>query len=481
MLKFKSVQRTRKFTQLGEEALGAFADKFQGELLSAGDAGYEEARAIWNAMIDRQPAVIAGCTGTADVVKAVNFARQNDLLLSVRGGGHNVAGNAVCDDGLMIDLSQMNGVHVNPEQRTARAGPGATLGDLDRETQLYGLAAPTGIVSETGLAGLTLGGGFGWLTRKHGFTSDNLRAVEVVTANGEVLQASEENNADLFWGIRGGGGNFGVVTWFEYDLHPVGPTVLAGMVLHPMGRARSVIRFYRDFVQDAPDALGSAVVMRLAPPAPFLPEALHGEPIFGILICYAGEIEAGRQLIQPLREYGDPLADKISPKPYVAVQSMLDRGQPAGLQYYSKSEYLSGLSDEAIDTAVEFGKSITSPETRVAVMQLGGKMGRIPEMATAASHRDAAFVFAINNGWESPEDNEKQIEWTRNFWEEIRLFSSGGSYVNFLSEGADEKRVQAAYGSEKKFERLVDLKNKYDPTNLFRMNQNIKPGPAKEV
>jgi len=221
--------------------------------------------------------------------------------------------------------------------------------------------------------------------------------------------------------------------------------------------------------------------MRLAPPAPFLPEALHGEPIFGILICYAGEIEEGRQLIQPLREYGDPLADKISPKSYVAVQSMLDKGQPAGLQYYSKSEYLSGLSDEAIDTAVDYGKSITSPETRVAVMQLGGKMGRIPEMATAASYRGAAFVFAINNGWKSPEDNEKQIEWTRKFWEEIRPFSSGGSYVNFLSEGADQKRVQAAYGSEKKFERLVDLKNKYDPTNLFRMNQNIKPDPAKGV
>lgn len=475
MLTFKSLRTPTKMTELGDGPLSKLANTFRGELLTAGDHGYDEARTVWNAMIDRRPTVIARCTSTSDVVSAVHFAREHDLLLSVRGGGHNVAGDAVCDEGLMIDLSQMDGVYVNPEQRTARAGPGADLGDLDHETQLYGLATPTGIVSETGLAGLTLGGGFGWLTRKHGFTSDNLLSAQVVTADGEVLQASEEKNADLFWGIRGGGGNFGVVTSFEYELHPIGPTILGGMVIHAMSQAPSVIRFYRDFVEDAPDALGSAVVMRLAPPAPFIPEALHGEPVFAVVVCYAGDVDEGRHLLQPLREYGDPLADRISPRPYLTMQSMLDKGQPAGLQYYSKSEYLPGLSDAAIDTTIEYGMTITSPETRVAVMQLGGAMGRIPEMESAVSHRDAAFVFAINNGWKDPENDGRQIEWTRSFWQAIRPFSSGGSYVNFLSQDEDQSRVQAAYGSKEKYQRLVALKNKYDPTNLFRMNHNIEP------
>lgn len=476
MLKVKSLKRDKRDTLIEEDSFSVFAETFHGELLFAGDKDYDEARTIWNAMIDRKPAVIARCTGTNDVVKAVDFAREHNLLLSVRGGGHNVAGDAVCDGGLMIDLSLMDGVYVDPDRRTARAGPGATLGDLDRQTQLYGLATPTGIVSETGLAGLTLGGGFGWLTRKYGFTSDNLLSAQVVTADGKVLQASEEKNADLFWGLRGGGGNFGIVTSFEYKLHPVGPGVLGGMLVYDMENARSVIRFYRDFVKDAPASLGSAVVMRLAPPAPFIPETLHGKPVFAIVLCYTGDIKEGRHQLQALREYGKPLADRISPKPYLAVQSMLDKGQPEGLQYYSKSEYLSGLSDEAIDTTIELSLTMTSPETRVAIMQLGGAMAQIPEMATAASHRDAEFVFAINNGWKNPQDNESQIEWTRKFWKAIQPFSSGGSYVNFLSQDENENRIQAAYGSKEKYERLVSLKNKYDPTNLFRMNQNIKPG-----
>ncbi len=476
MLRIKSVQKKKRTTELDDGSLSDFDAQLRGDLLYDGDEGYDEARTIWNAMIDRHPTIIARCTSTADVVTAVKFARQNALLLSVRGGGHNVAGHAVCDGGLMIDLSEMNGIHVNPEQRRAFAGPGATLGDLDRETQHFSLAAPTGIVSETGLAGLSLGGGFGWLTRKYGFTSDNLRSAVVVTADGEVLQASEKKNADLLWGLRGGGGNFGIVTSFEYDLHPVGPSVLGGMLIYDMENAHSVIRFYRDFVEEAPESLGSAVVMRLAPPAPFIPDALHGKPVFAIVVCYAGQIEEGQQLLQPLREYGEPLADRIRPMPYLVMQSMLDKGQPEGLQYYSKSEYLSGLSDKTIDTTIEHSLSITSPEARVAIMQLGGAMARVPEMATAASHRDAEFVFAINNGWRDPEDNERQIEWTRSFWEAIQPFSSGGSYVNFLSQGEDQHRVRAAYGSDKKYERLVSLKDKYDPTNLFRMNQNIKPG-----
>jgi len=476
MLRIRSVQRKKNTTQLDDVSLSDFAAQFQGDLLYAGDAGYDDARTIWNAMIDRRPAVIARCTGTADVVEAVRFARRHDLLLSVRGGGHNVAGDAVCEGGLMIDLSGMRGIHVDPDRRRSRVQPGITLGDLDRETQIYGLAAPTGIVSETGLAGLTLGGGFGWLTRKHGFTSDNLRAAEVVTAEGEVMQASEGENADLLWGLRGGGGNFGVVTSFEYDLHPVGPTVLGGMLIHPMDNARDVIRFYRDFAADAPRDLGSAVVMRLAPPAPFIPEDLHGEPVFAIVLCYAGDIEDGRHLLQPLREYGKPLADRISPQPYLDVQSMLDKGQPEGRHYYWKSEYMTGLSDGAIDTAIEHGKTLSSPETRVAMFQLGGALKDWDEMSSAASHRDAEFIFAINSGWSDPADSERQIAWTRDFWQAIRPHSSGGSYVNFLSKDEGKERVRAAYGSREKYRRLVSVKTKYDPTNLFRMNQNIKPG-----
>ena len=474
MVNVKSIRSSDTAGQPEDGSLSGLDDRLRGDLLYPGDQGYDEARTVWNAMIDRYPAAIARCTGTADVVAAVNFAREHNLLFSVRGGGHNVAGKAVVDGGLMIDLSPMKGIHVNPGQQTAIAQPGITLGDLDRETQLFGLATPTGIVSETGLAGLTLGGGFGWLTRKHGFTADNLLSAEVVTAGGEVVRASEEENAGLFWGIRGGGGNFGIVTSFEYQLHPVGPTVLAGLLVYSLEEAPEAIRFYRDFVAGAPDELGSAVVLRLAPPAPFIPEALHGKPVCAILVCYAGEIEAGEQLLQPLRAHGRPLADRIGPKPYVAFQSMLDKGQPAGNYYYSKSEYLTALGDETIATTLAHGATISSPETRVAIMQLGGAASRIDDMATATGHRDAGFVFAINNGWSDPADNERQVQWARDFWRAIRPFSTGGTYVNFLSEGEGQQRVRAAYGPEK-YERLVALKQKYDPENLFHLNQNIKP------
>ena len=474
MLNMKTVERAAPTTRIEDGSLSALDNKLRGRLLCEGDNGYDDARTVWNAMIDRFPAAIARCTGTADVVAAVKFAQEHKLLLSVRGGGHNVAGDAVCDGGLMLDLSPMQGIYVDPQRRTARAEPGVTLGDLDKETQIFGLATPTGIVSETGLAGLTLGGGFGWLTRKYGFTADNLLSAEVVTAEGDVVRASEEESADLFWGIRGGGGNFGVVTSFEYQLHPVGPTVLGGLLLYSLDEARKAVRFYRDFVADAPEELGSAVVMRLAPPAPFVPEALHGKPVCAILVCYAGEIKEGKRLLQPLRAHGEPLADRISPKPYVAVQSMLDKGQPEGNYYYWKSEYLAELTDDAIDTALAHGATISSPETRVAIFQLGGAASRIDEMATATGHRDAEFVFAINSGWKDPAAHERQVKWTRDFWRAIRPFSSGGTYVNFLSEGEGQQRVRAAYGSEK-YERLVALKSKYDPANLFRMNQNIKP------
>ncbi len=474
MIEVKSIDSKKSTTQIEDSSLSKFEDKLRGKLLYPEDEEYDNTRTIWNSMVDRYPAIISRCYGTVDVVAAVNFARENELLVSVRGGGHNVAGHSVCDDGLMIDLNPMKGIHVDPQKQTALAEPGVTLGDLDRDTQLFGLATPTGIVSETGLAGLTLGGGFGWLTRKFGFTSDNLLSAEVVTANGDVLQVSEDKNPDLFWGIRGGGGNFGIVTRFEYQLYPVGPTIIGGLLLYPMEQAREAIHFYRDFVVDAPEELGSAIVLRLAPPAPFVPQELHGKPVCAILVFYAGEIEEGKRILQPLRAHGDPLTDKINTMPYVDMQSMLDKGQPKGYFYYSKSEYVEELSDELIDTFLDHGSTISSPVTRVAIMHLGGAVKQVDEMATAASHRNAEFILAINNGWKDPADNEKQINWTRDYWQAILPFSSGGNYVNFLSEGEEQDRVQAAYGP-KKYKKLVSLKNKYDPDNLFRMNHNIKP------
>ena len=474
MLEFKTIEEANgKSVTLDESKLDAFSQQIRGDVIYRDDEGYERARAIWNGMIEESPAAIVRCTGTADVVTAVDFAREHDLLLSVRGGGHNVAGHALCDGGLMIDLSRMKGIHVNQQAQTARAQPGVDLGDLDRETQLFGLATPTGIVSKTGLAGLTLGGGFGWLTRKHGFTADNLLSAEVVTADGRVLRASEDENPDLFWGIRGGGGNFGVVTSFEYQLHPVGPMVLGGLLLHPVEQAAELLRFYRDFTADAPEELGSLFAMRLAPPAPFLSEGIHGKPICGLIVLYAGDLEEGERVLEPLRGFGQPLADNIGPKPYAAVQSMLDQGQPDGRRYYWKSHYLMELSDEAIEPLVAHGATLPTPLTRVLMMQLGGTVRRRDEMDTAASHRDAEFVLAINNGWGDSAEDDEQIEWVRDFWSAMQPFSSG-TYVNFVPAGEGQEGVWAAYGEEK-YQRLVEIKNEYDPTNLFRRNQNIQP------
>ncbi len=463
----------QQHTQIDIAAVEDFQSRFRGDLIRPDHPLYDEARSIWNAMIDKHPALIARCTGAADVIEAVRFADRNDLLVAVRGGGHNVAGSALCDDGLVIDLSMMKGIYVDPVRRIARAQPGVTWGELDRETQVFGLAVPGGIVSETGIAGLTLGGGFGWLSRKHGFTCDNLRSVDIVTANGELVTASKTENADLFWGIRGGGGNFGVVTSFEYDLHPVGPEVMAGIIFHPLYAARDVLRFYRDFTAAAPNELGSMAVFLLAPSAPFIPEAMWGQPAIAIIACYVGAVEEGQRVMQPLKTFGKPLADAIKPKPFAAQNAMLDAGQPAGLQYYWKSEYLSEISDDAIETCVQYAAGITSPHTRVALFHLGGAVRNNDEADMAVSHRNTEYVLAINNGWKNPADNAKQIQWTRELWTAMRPFSNGGVYVNFLSED-DGTRVRAAYGSDK-YDQLVLLKNKYDSSNRFRVNQNIQP------
>lgn len=461
-------------TKLDNTLIDALQKRFQGEIIRPSDPGYNQARAIWNAMIDKHPALIARCTTSNDVIQAVNFARDNGLLLSVRGGGHNVAGSAVCDDGLMIDLSLMKDIQVDPHGHTATAQPGVVFGELDKATQPYGLAVPGGIVSATGMAGLTLGGGFGWLTRKYGLTCDNLISAEVVTAAGELLTASATENSDLFWGIRGGGGNFGVVTSFKFQLQPVGPDVLAGMIFYPLDAAVETLRFYRDFTAATPEELGTMAVFLLAPPAPFIPEALHRKPVLAIIVCYVGDVEDGQRVVQPLRNFGAPIFDGIQVKPFTAHNSALDAGQPSGMHYYWKSEYVTEITDDAIETLVAFAANMTSPQARLAAFQLGGAVRRYDEQAMAVSHRDAEYVIAINTGWADPQDTEQQIRWTRDLWTAIRPFSSGGVYVNFLSADDGEDRVRAAYGAAK-FERLAQLKRKYDPRNLFQMNKNIKP------
>ncbi|MFW9779529.1 MAG: FAD-binding oxidoreductase [Candidatus Heimdallarchaeota archaeon] len=465
---------TQKEIFLAEDAIEKLRGLIQGDVLLPSHEDYDEVRKIWNAMIDKRPAIIVRCTNPGDVIDAVKFAREHDLLVSVRGGGHNVAGTSLCNDGMLIDLSLMKGVRVDPKAKTVRAQAGATLGDLDRETQVFGLVVPAGIVTTTGIAGLTLGGGFGWLSRKYKLTCDNLISVDMVTADGEFLTASETEHEDLFWGIRGGGGNFGIVTQFEYKLVPVGPIVLGGMLLHPMSEAKEFLSFYRDFIADAPDELTVAPLLRIAPPAPFLPKEVHGKPVVGIIALFSGSVEEGEKLLAPLRKWGKPLVDAISPKPFRTLQSLLDVSAPKGWYYYIKSEFLPPLSDEMIDTLITHASKISSGKTTVLGFHLGGAVSRIDEDATAYSHRNAAYSLIINCAWTDPSESEKHIKWTRGLWEDLQQFSVGGAYINFQSNDEGDDRVQTTYGSTK-LDRLSALKKKYDPSNFFRLNRNIKP------
>jgi FAD/FMN-containing dehydrogenase len=449
-------------------------DAIRGPVIAPDDEGYDAARAIWNGAIDRRPACIARCTGVADVVAAVRFAREHDLLVAVRSGGHGVGGHALCDGGLVIDLSPMKGIRVDPAARVARAEAGVLWGELDRETQLHGLATVGGIVTHTGIAGLTLGGGIGWLMRKHGATVDNLLSVDLVTAEGELLTASEDENPDLFWVIRGGGGNFGVVTSFEYRLHPVGPIVLAGPVFHPLEDAREVLAFYRELIATAPDELTTIFELSVAPPAPFLPEDVHGKPIVMIGACYAGAPEDGIEVVRPLKEFGNPLVDLLEPKLYTALQSTFDRSVPHGWHRYWKSVELPALTDDAIDTLVDHASAQTSLKSYCIVFQLGGALARMGEDETAFSQRDAAYNVNINAVWtEDDPEGERHVAWARDFFSAMQPHAGGRVYVNFLGdEGAE--RVRQAYG-DRQYERLVELKRTYDPTNFFRLNQNIEP------
>ncbi len=444
----------------------------RGALLRPGEAGYEESRTIWNAMIDRRPALVARCTGAADVMLAVNFARENGLLLAVRSGGHNIAGNAVCEGGMMIDLSPMKLVCVDPQARTVDVGPGATLGDLDHETQAFGLAVPVGINSTTGVAGLTLGGGFGWLSRKWGMTIDSLTAADVVTADGKLVRASESENPDLFWALRGGGGNFGVVTRFEFRLHPVGPNVLAGLVVFPIDQARSVLQQYQAFAKSLPDESAAWIVLRKAPPLPFLPESIHGKEVVVVAVFHCGDPERGQAIFEPLRKFGTPAGEHIGVQPLVAWQTAFDPLLTPGARNYWKSHNFIELDDAVIDVALKHVMQLPSPHTEIFIGQLGGAMSRVAADETAYSERAAQYVMNVHGRWETAAEDASCVEWCRRLFAEAAPYATGGVYVNFLTEDEGD-RVASAYGGN--FDRLARIKAKYDPGNLFRLNQNVKP------
>jgi FAD binding domain/Berberine and berberine like len=445
---------------------------FRGALLRPGKEGYDQARRIWNGGIDRYPALIARCAGADDVATAVRFARERDLLISVRGGGHAVAGHAVCDGGIMIDLSLMKAIRVDPATRTARAAGGVLWRELDRATQPFALATTGGVISHTGIGGLTLGGGLGHLMRKHGLTVDNLLSVELVTADAERMHVEAESAPELYWGVRGGGGNFGIVTSFEYQLHQVGPLVLGGPVFWPLADAPAVLRFVCDYATEAPDELGMTMAAMLAPPIPILPSNQYGKPVLAMLVVWAGDPAAGKQAIAPLRAIGTPIAELVRPTPYVALQSMLDDGSPHGRHYYWKSHRLPGLPDVVIDQIVGRIGAITSPFSQVVMFTIGGAVSRVDPAATAVGEREIGFEVNTAASW-PPGDAESQqhIAWVREGWEAMRPFSTG-VYANFLSdEGASG--VEAAYGG--RLQRLIALKDRYDPTNVFRLNANIPP------
>ncbi len=447
-------------------------DSLEGHVILPSDAAYDGARKIWNAMIDRHPALIVRCAGTSDVVHAVNFARENGLALAIRGGGHNIAGNAMCDDGLVVDLSEMKAATVDPDARRVTIEGGATLADLDAATQVYGLATPTGINSTTGLAGLTLGGGFGWLSRKYGMTIDNLESAEVVTAAGKVVRASASEHPDLFWALRGGGGNFGVVTRFEFRLHPVGPEVLCGMIVYPVSEARPVLQQYGAFTAKAPDELSVWAVLRLAPPLPFLPQEVHGKGVAVLAFLYAGDPKEGEPLIEPLRRFGTPVGEHVGLQPYTAWQQTFDPLLTFGARNYWKSHNLSTVEDGLIDAVIDAVGKLPSPQCEIFFGAIGGATTRPSPDSAAYAHRDAQFVMNVHGRWADPADDERGIRWARDFFNAAAPFASGGVYVNFLT--ADEAgRLRAAYGPN--YERLARVKRKYDPDNFFHINQNIKP------
>ena len=444
----------------------------KGNIFVPDDSGYDEARQIWNAMIDRRPAVIAQCVQADDVPPIIQFARKNGLELSIRGAGHNIAGNALCDNGVMIDFSRMKTVRVDAGKRRAYVEPGATLANFDEAVQAHGLATPVGINSTTGIAGLTLGGGFGWLTRKYGMTIDNLVSVDMVMADGKKLRASQNENADLFWAIRGGGGNFGVVTQFEFQLFPVGPEIVAGLIVFPFNQARQVLTKYRQFVNSAPEELNVWVVLRKAPPLPFLPENVHGKEVVVLPIFYSGAVAEAEKLIAPLRTFGDAVGEHIGPQPYVEWQKAFDPLLTPGARNYWKSHNFTELADGALDSVIEYAGKLPSPQCEIFIGLIAGAANRVAPGAMAYGHRDAKFVLNVHGRWDDAKDDQKCIGWARDFFKTSAPYASAGAYVNFMTEEEGD-RVAAAYGSN--YNRLVQAKKRFDPDNVFHLNQNIKP------
>ena len=459
-------------TNISDEIIDKLKGKVKGRIVLPGDPSYDEVRKIWNAMIDRRPAVIVQCAKADDVPHAIKFARDNGLELSIRGAGHNIAGNAVCNDGVMIDLSTMTNVRVDAEKKRAYVEPGATLANFDEAVQAHGLATPVGINSTTGISGLTLGGGFGWLTRKYGMTVDNLVSADVITAQGKKILASENESADLFWAIRGGGGNFGVVTQFEFELHPVGPEVLAGLLVFPFDQAKQVMRQYREFIESAPTELSVWVILRQAPPFPFLPKEVHGKEVVVLAVFYAGDISEGDKLIAPLRRFGDAHAEHIGAQPYVQWQKAFDPLLTPGARNYWKSHNFTDLRDETLDTMIEFANRLPSPQCEIFIGLIAGAANRVPAEAMAYGHRDANFVLNVHGRWDNAAHDERCIAWAREFFKASAPYASAGVYVNFMTEEEGD-RIKAAYGPN--YERLVQIKKQYDPENIFHLNQNIKP------
>lgn len=456
-------------SELDAATVQAFASGVRGELIQPGDLSYDEARHIFNGMIDRRPRLIARCADAADVMSAVNFAREQGLTLSVRGGAHNVAGSSMNDDGLVIDLSRMRSVWVDPANQTVRAAGGATWGDMDHATHAFGLATPGGFVSTTGVGGLTLGGGLGYLTRKYGLSVDNLLSVDLVTASGEFLTACAEENADLFWGVRGGGGNFGVVTSFEFKAHPV-KIVYGGPLIYPVEKAKDVLRLYRDFLATAPDEMNCFFAFLIVPPGPPFPENLWNKTMCGLVSCYIGPMEQAEAVVRPLRELG-PALDMLGPIPFPILNSMFDELAPSGLQQYWKADLTTSLTDEMIEIHAAFGPKMPTIPSIVHIYSVGGAANRVASDATAYVHRDAQFTHFIGAAYTDPAETPQHVAWVRDYWTALHPHTIG-AYANFLMDEGEE-RVRSIYGAN--YDRLAALKRRYDPTNLFHMNQNIKP------
>ncbi|MFC2084191.1 FAD-binding oxidoreductase [Bacteroidota bacterium] len=476
MKKIKAKSLSGEDIIINSGSIEKFKNQLSGKLLLEADSDYDEARKIWNGMIDRKPALIVRATEESDIVNSVNFARDNNILLSVKGGGHNIAGNAVCEGGLMLDLSLRNSVEVNETDKTVVVESGCLLGDVDKETQKHGLAVSAGIVSHTGVAGLTLGGGFGWISRKYGMTIDNLISADIITADGATVTTSKDQNQDLFWGIRGGGGNFGVVSSFKFKGAEIGKEVFCGLIVFPYSVAKEYIQFHRDYVRTLPEDMTVWMVLRKAPPLPFLPESVHGELVVAVPFVFLGDQEKGEKLINPIREFAEIHGEHVGMQPFDQWQVTFDGLVSHGARNYWKSHSLKGLPDDCIDKVVEYVNKLPSPHCEVFIAHLEGAQSRVPESETAYAFRKSPFVINMHTRWDDESDDEKCIQWARNFFESTKQYADG-VYVNFVSD-SNEKRIKEAYSPES-WDRLVVLKDKYDPNNLFRMNQNIKPSNNK--